>query len=212
MWELFTHPSNIVFSISLCLMFLFGLFEIVLTILGGGSQGFLDQFLPEDVGHNAELGVDADAGIVTRVLDWLYLGRIPLFVWLIIFLCVYSLLGFAIQAIVNQMTSMMFSAWIIAPSCIFLCMPFVRFSAMLIARILPQDETTAIYSDELIGRTATIILGDARPQSPAQAKVKDQHGLTHYILVEPEQDEIFSQGQSVVLTQKTNVGFQATML
>lgn len=212
MWELFTHPSNIVFSISLCLMFLFGLFEIVLTILGGGSQGFLDQFLPEDVGHNAELGVDADAGIVTRVLDWLYLGRIPLFVWLIIFLCVYSLLGFTIQAFVNQMTSMMFSAWIIAPACIFLCMPFVRFSAMLIARILPQDETTAIYSDELIGRTATIILGDARPQSPAQAKVKDQHGLTHYILVEPEQDEIFSQGQSVVLTQKTNVGFQATML
>ncbi|MCL6232969.1 MULTISPECIES: YqiJ family protein [Acinetobacter] len=212
MWELFTHPSNIVFSISLCLMFLFGLFEIVLTILGGGSQGFLDQFLPEDVGHNAELGVDADAGIVTRVLDWLYLGRIPLFVWLIIFLCVYSLLGFTIQAVVNQMTSMMFSAWIIAPACIFLCMPFVRFSAMLIARILPQDETTAIYSDELIGRTATIILGDARPQSPAQAKVKDQHGLTHYILVEPEQDEIFSQGQSVVLTQKTNVGFQATML
>ncbi|QOW50333.1 MULTISPECIES: YqiJ family protein [unclassified Acinetobacter] len=212
MWELFTHPSNIVFSISLCLMFLFGLFEIVLTILGGGSQGFLDQFLPEDVGHNAELGVDADAGIVTRVLDWLYLGRIPLFVWLIIFLCVYSLLGFTIQAVVNQMTSMMFSAWIIAPACIFLCMPFVRFSAMLIARILPQDETTAIYSDELIGRTATIILGNARPQSPAQAKVKDQHGLTHYILVEPEQDEIFSQGQSVVLTQKTNVGFQATML
>ena len=212
MWELFTHPSNIVFSISLCLMFLFGLFEIVLTILGGGSQGFLDQFLPEDVGHNAELGVDADAGIVTRVLDWLYLGRIPLFVWLIIFLCVYSLLGFTIQAVVNQITSMMFSAWIIAPACIFLCMPFVRFSAMLIARILPQDETTAIYSDELIGRTATIILGDARPQSPAQAKVKDQHGLTHYILVEPEQDEIFSQGQSVVLTQKTNVGFQATML
>ena len=212
MWELFTHPSNIVFSISLCLMFLFGLFEIVLTILGGGSQGFLDQFLPEDVGHNAELGVDADAGIVTRVLDWLYLGRIPLFVWLIIFLCVYSLLGFTIQAVVNQMTSMMFSAWIIAPACMFLCMPFVRFSAMLIARILPQDETTAIYSDELIGRTATIILGDARPQSPAQAKVKDQHGLTHYILVEPEQDEIFSQGQSVVLTQKTNVGFQATML
>ena len=212
MWELFTHPSNIVFSISLCLMFLFGLFEILLTILGGGSQGFLDQFLPEDVGHNAELGVDADAGIVTRVLDWLYLGRIPLFVWLIIFLCVYSLLGFTIQAVVNQMTSMMFSAWIIAPACVFLCMPFVRFSAMLIARILPQDETTAIYSDELIGRTATIILGDARPQSPAQAKVKDQHGLTHYILVEPEQDEIFSQGQSVVLTQKTNVGFQATML
>ncbi|OTG79922.1 hypothetical protein B9T33_10390 [Acinetobacter sp. ANC 5054] len=209
MWELFTHPSNIVFSISLCLMFLFGIFEILLTLLGGGSQGFLDQFLPEDIGHNAELGVDADGSAITKVLDWLYLGRVPLFVWLIIFLCIYSLLGFAIQAIFDQITHMMFSAWIIAPACIFLCMPFVRFCAMFIARILPQDETTAIYSEELIGRTATIILGEARQQYPAQAKVQDQHGLTHYILVEPEQNEIFSQGQSVVLTQKTTVGFQA---
>ncbi|MGE8683446.1 MAG: YqiJ family protein [Acinetobacter sp.] len=212
MWELFTHPSNIVFSISLCLMFLFGIFEILLTLLGGGSQGFLDQFLPEDVGHNAELGVDADSGVVTKLLDWLYLGRIPLFVWLIIFLCTYSLVGFTIQAIANQMINLMFSVWIIAPACVFLSMPFVRLSAMLIARILPQDETTAIYSEELIGRTATIILGEARQQYPAQAKVQDQHGLTHYILVEPEQDETFSQGQSVVLTQKTTVGFQAINL
>ena len=212
MWELFTHPSNIVFSISLCLMFLFGIFEILLTLLGGGSQGFLDQFLPEDVGHNAELGVDADSGVVTKLLDWLYLGRIPLFVWLIIFLCTYSLVGFTIQAIANQVINLMFSAWIIAPACVFLSMPFVRLSAMLIARILPQDETTAIYSEELIGRTATIILGEARQQYPAQAKVQDQHGLTHYILVEPEQDETFSQGQSVVLTQKTTVGFQAINL
>lgn len=212
MWELFTHPSNIVFSISLCLMFLFGIFEIVLTLLGGGSQGFLDQFLPEDVGHNAELGVDADHSVFTKVLDWLYLGRVPLFVWLIIFLCAYSLLGFTIQALVNQFTNMMFSAWLIAPACVFLCMPFVRYSAMLLARILPQDETTAIYSDELIGRTATIILGNARQKYPAQARVQDQHGLTHYILVEPELDEVFNQGQSVVLTQKTAVGFQAINL
>lgn len=52
-------------------------------------------------------------------------------------------------------------------------MPLGRYSAMIIARILPQDESTAIYSEELIGRTAVIILGEAKTNSPAQAKVQD---------------------------------------
>jgi hypothetical protein len=79
----------------------------------------------------------------------------------------------------------------------------------LISKIIPKDETTAIHSDELIGRTAQIILGQAKQNSPAQAKVKDQFGQTHYVLVEPELDIIFYQGQDVILTQRTKIGFQA---
>ncbi len=48
MWELFTHPSNIVFSISLSLMLMFAALECILLLLGGGSQNMLEQFLPED--------------------------------------------------------------------------------------------------------------------------------------------------------------------
>ena len=88
-------------------------------------------------------------------------------------------------------------------------MPIVRFSAALISKIIPKDETTAIHTDDLIGRTAHIVLGEARPNSPAQAKVKDQFGQTHYVLVEPEQDIVFKQGQDVILTQRTKIGFQA---
>jgi hypothetical protein len=88
----------------------------------------------------------------------------------------------------------------------------VRFLAMAASKLLPQDETSAIYSDELIGRTATIILGDAKVNSPAQAKVRDQHGQTHYVLVEPENNQILNQGQNVVLTHKTKNGFQAIAL
>ena len=54
--------------------------------------------------------------------------------------------------------------------------------------------------------------GEAKQNYPAQAKVIDQFGQTHYILVEPELDEIFQQGQSVILTQRTKLGFQATPL
>ncbi|NNH87908.1 YqiJ family protein [Acinetobacter terrae] len=214
MWELITHPSNLIFSVCICLMLLLGILELILLLLGGGSQGFLEQFLPDDLStaQHAEIGVDADQSIFTQVLDWLYLGRVPLFVWLIIFLTIYGLSGFIIQSIFHHFTAHFFSAWIIAPACLFLSMPLVRYSAMIIARILPQDETTAIYSEELIGRTAVIILGEAKINSPAQAKVLDQFGQTHYVLVEPEQNEIFTQGQSVVLTQRTKIGFQAITL
>lgn len=62
MWELLTHPSNIIFSISLCLLFLLGTLEIILMIFGGGSQGFLDQFLPEELSTSKDVDVHIDGG------------------------------------------------------------------------------------------------------------------------------------------------------
>lgn len=214
MWDLLTHPSNLIFSVCICLLFFFALLEVLLLLAGGGSQGILDQFLPDDlISHkDVEVNIDGSSGLLIQFLDWLYIGRVPLLIWLIIFLTLYGLSGLILQSVLFQWTGQYISAWIMAPACLFLSMPLVRYSAMLITRILPQDETTAIYSDELIGRTAIIILGVASPNSPAEAKVQDQHGLTHYILVEPEQDESFQQGQSVILTGRTKIGFYAMHL
>lgn len=212
MWELFTHASNLFFSVSLCLMLLLGIFECLLVILGSSTQGFLDQFIPEQVGGSHSLDFDTDQSLFVQFLDWLYLGRVPVLVWLIIFLTVYSLFGFAMQAVFFKFTHSYLAIWIAAPVSLFLCMPFVRLCTAIIAKILPQDETTAIHSEELIGRTALIILGQAKQNYPAQAKVLDQFGQTHYILVEPELDITFSQGQEVILTHKTVNGFQAIQL
>lgn len=214
MWELFTHTSNLFFSVSLCLMLLLGIFECLLLILGASTQGFLDQFIPDGLSEAKSLGVDLDTehSVFVQFLDWLYLGRVPVLVWLIIFLTVYALFGFTMQALYFSFTQQYLAIWIAAPACLFLCMPFVRISAAVIAKFLPQDETTAIHSEELIGRTALIILGEAKQNYPAQAKVIDQFGQTHYVLVEPELDIIFSQGQEVILTQKTVNGFQAIQL
>ena len=211
MWELFTDPSNIFFSVSLSLMLLLGVTEFLLLLVGTSSQGFLDQFVPDQLAevNHPDLDITAQQSIWVQLLDWLYLGRVPVLIWLIIFLTVYALTGFVVQSIFFQFTEHFFPVWIIAPACIFLCMPIVRLSVALIGKILPKDETTAIYSHELIGLKAEIILGEARLNYPAQAKVKDQHGQTHYILVEPEIEAHFKQGQVVILTHKTANGFQA---
>lgn len=212
MWEIFVHPSNIFFSVSLCLMLLLGLVEALLLIAGATTQGFLDQFIPDQLfeAQHPDLNLESNPSIFVQILDWLYIGRIPVLVWLIIFLTTFGLFGLITQGLFFQFTETYFPLWIIAPASLILCMPIVRIVSATIAKVLPQDETTAIHSEELIGLNAEIILGEARLNYPAQAKVKDQHGLTHYIMVEPETDLVFTQGQTVLLTQKTKIGFQAT--
>lgn len=211
MWQLFIDPSNLFFSVSLCLMLFLGIFEGVLLLIGFSSQGFLDQFIPAQLleVQQPNLDIHPEYQLWVQFLDWLYLGKIPVLVWLIIFLTVYALFGFTIQAIFYDFTQSYFPLWIIAPACLILCMPLVRLCCAVIAKILPRDESTAIKLEELIGRTAQIILGNAKLNYPAQAKVKDQFGQTHYILVEPETDITFQQGQYIVLTHKTKIGFQA---
>ena len=209
-WDLLTHPSNIVFSIALMLCLFIGVLELILLIFGGSSS-FIEQFLPDHLTDtpNTDISLEQPEHSFTQFLEWLYLGKVPLLVWLIIFLTVYALTGLILQDVFFHLTEQYLSVWIIAPACLFLCMPIVRVSAALIANIIPKDETTAIHNDDLIGRTAHIILGEAKPNFPAQAKVKDQFGQTHYILVEPELNIIFHQGQDVILTQRTKIGFQA---
>lgn len=208
--DLLTHPSNFTFSIALLLCLFIGVLELILLLLGGSSS-FFEQFLPDGLSdvNQADISIEPSNNFFIQFLEWLYLGKVPLLIWLIIFLTAYGLTGLILQNIFFHLTEHYFSAWLIAPASLFLCMPIVRFSAKFIAKIIPKDETTAIYSDELIGLTAHIILGEAKPNSPAQAKVKDQFGQTHYVLVEPELDTIFYQGQDVILTQKTKIGFQA---
>lgn len=212
MWELATHASNIVFSICIVLVFMFGILETLLLCFGGGSQDFLAQFLPDNSSiKEPELHLTEPQGALQQFLDWLYIGRLPLLIWLIIFLTIYGLSGLVIQALLLKLTDSYFTAWLIAPACLFLVMPLVRLCAKNLEKILPKDETTAIYNEQLIGRTALIVLGHARLNSPAQGKVYDQFNQVHYVLLEPEEDIVLHQGETVILTQQTKVGFKAIL-
>ena len=212
MWELATHSSNVVFSICIALVFMFGVLETLLLCFFGGSQGFLEQFLPDNSSiKDPDVNFAEPQGAIQHVLDWLYIGRLPLLIWFIIFLTIYGLSGLLIQALFQKLTDAYLNAWIIVPACLFLVMPLVRFTAKILEKFLPKDETTAIYSEQLIGRSALIILGNARMNSPAQGKVYDQFNQVHYVLLEPEEDIVLQQGETVILTQQTKVGFKAIL-
>ena len=117
MWEIFVHPSNIFFSVSLCLMLLLGLVEALLLIAGATTQGFLDQFIPDQLfeAQHPDLNLESNPSIFVQILDWLYIGRIPVLVWLIIFLTTFGLFGLITQGLFFHFTESYFPLWIIAP-------------------------------------------------------------------------------------------------
>ena len=76
--------------------------------------------------------------------------------------------------------------------------------------VMPKDETTAVTLDTLVGRVATVTLGTATAERPAEARVNDEHGTTHYVRVIPEAGrQALPQGTQVLLVRQEGNCFVA---
>jgi len=83
---------------------------------------------------------------------------------------------------------------------LFLALPVIRVLGGLLGKIIIRDETEVVSRNSFVGRVATITLGEAKQGSPAEAKFRDEHGTTHYVMVEPDHtNETFVSGESVLL-------------
>ena len=52
-----------------------------------------------------------------------------------------------------------------------------------------------------------ITIGQAAAGSPAEARFSDEFGTTHYVMVEPDGEETFSQGDQVLLVAERGATF-----
>ncbi|MCP2041232.1 membrane protein implicated in regulation of membrane protease activity [Neisseria sp. HSC-16F19] len=204
MWELINAPQNLIFGVAIALMLLLGLLEI-LSLLLGGVNDWIDGLLPDSLTEpaHAEIGVDAvDGGALIRFLSWLYVGKVPLLMLMVVFLAVFGLAGFILQGMVHSLSGHYLSAWLAVPAAWFASLPLVRAAAAGLYRILPKDETTAITQDELIGRIGTVTTGTARAGFAAEVRVRDQHGQQHYVMAEADGDDALPQGSTVLLVAR----------
>ena len=91
-------------------------------------------------------------------------------------------------------------------------LPTTRYLGLSIAKVMPKEETDAVSRSSFVGAIATIIRGEAERGKPAEAKLRDVNGTTHYILVEPDQPGVkFAQGNEVLLVKKSGSIFQAVI-
>lgn len=214
MIDLLTAGPNWVFAAALGLMLLVGVIEVLGALAGGGLSDWFDSLLPE-----LDLDVDGDVsapelsgGFAAQVLDFLCLGRVPVLVLLVIFLAGFGLAGLIVQTIALELVGAVLSGWLVVPVALVTGLGATNVLGRGLARIMPKQETDAVSDSSFVGRIAVITLGTARPQAPAEAKLRDQHGHTHYIMVEPDRaDASFEQGTQVLLVAQRGSVFTAIL-
>lgn len=218
--------ENMPFTVALIVMVLIGLLEGVTTLLGFGASSLLDSLLPE-ADLDVDLDLDADAGAIeasdgfdlgevghpsalSRVLGWLHIGRVPILILFLVFLTAFGFAGLVLQQIADAFTGRLAPALLVSVPALVVAVFLVRTIGGLLARIIPKDETAAVSETTFVGRIAVVTLGAARRGQPAQAKLRDQHGQTHYVMVEPDNDaDTLTSGEHVLLVSRHGHLFHA---
>ncbi len=192
---LFTAAENLPFGIAFTLIIALALIEGLGMLVSLSPSTMLDQLIPD-----ADAGVD---GGLQGLLGWLHLGRVPSLVLLVLFLAGYALFGYSLQVVIRGFFGAYLPAWLAGLLAIPPGLVTVRSLGTLLARLVPRDETSAVSEKSLIGRTGVISGGVARRGLAAQARVRDGHGRTHYLMVEPDvEDEEFADGTEILIVRK----------
>jgi len=217
--------SNLPFTVALGVMLAIAMAEAMGAVFGLSPSGLIDQMLPDieadvDVGVETDLSTDASAGdasagdgAVSKVLAWLCVGRVPALVLLVAFLTMFGLSGLIIQSGSSALVGTTLPAWLASIGAIVVGLHPTRWFALSLARIMPREESEAVSSSSFVGRVATMTRGVARVGRPAEAKLRDEHGHMHYVLVEPDNSsDAFERGTDVLLiSQSSPIRFNAIL-
>lgn len=198
------------FIIALVILTIIAALEGLSMVFGAALSGLLDGVLPDldlpDLDADIDADVDLDVsglesvGPLTYLMSWLSFGKAPALILIIVFLAVFGLAGLTIQSAVHGATGLIPPGWMASIPAILIAIPSMRYGGKAFGAVMPKEETEAVSTERFIGKVATVIRGKAERGMPAEAKLKDLHGLTHWVLVEPDEDgESFAAGEEVIV-------------
>lgn len=183
------------FTVATFLMLLIAIVEGIAMVVGASLSEWFHHALPDPW--------DAVHGPFDKMLGWLYVGRVPVLVLLVLFLAGFAFTGFALNMVAHRFLGTWVPPLISVPLAFFATLPVVRILGAGLARLIPQDQTFAVSFESLVGRVATIVSGTARPGYPAQARVPNEYGQNIYVMVEPEADGVtFQAGERILLKKQ----------
>ena len=179
--------------------------ELLGALLGAMPSDMIDGAFDFDADGDAD--VDGSAGL-GAAFGWMGFGKVPALVVLMAFLVSFGLAGVAVQWLAEAVWAML-PGWLAAAPALVAAVPATRIVSRTVGRILPSEETEASSSEGFVGRVATLGAATARPGLPAEAKLTDAHGQTHYVRVVPAEGEALEAGHDVLLIDKTGGVFGA---
>ncbi|KAF0811149.1 hypothetical protein A167_00181 [Alcanivorax sp. S71-1-4] len=206
MMTFFAASGSGPFTVAVLVMLGLALIELATLLTGASVNDLLDDFVVTHAGLEGSTTPEAQ-GVIGRFLAWLYVGHVPVLMILIVWLCVFGLSGLVLQAVLRSSLGFALPGIVAAPLVLGVTLPLVRRCVGGLARILPRDETNAVSPDTFIGRTAVLVGGNASRALPAQARLTDEFGTTHYVLVVPDDtDGVLPSGSLVLLVARLGNG------
>ena len=200
---------NLPFAIALGVMLLLGLLQVI----GLGNFDFAGDV---EIDVDADFDVDADgivadptsAGLGGALTTLLGLGKVPFFVWLMTFLLLFAGIGVGVQGFADSLTGSPLYSWLAALIAGGASIPATAVLVRPIGAIMPQDETSAVRLNSLVGKRGRITDGKAAKGSPARARVRDHHGQAHYVMVEPHEGaSVIPAGDDILLVRREGQTF-----
>lgn len=226
--------QNTSFAVALGLMIAIAMAEGVGTLMGLGLSSMIDSLLPEvdlpdvdvpefdaDMSGGAlpadleVVGASTDAtaagpGLFGRILGWLCFGRVPALIILVIFLTGFGIAGYLVQGMIHSVTGWLLPGIVASAAAFAGALPFTRVTALGLSKIMPKDESDAVSRATFVGRSALIVQGNARSGLPAQARLRDATGQSHYLQVEPDVDgEVLEQGTEIIIVRQLGATYTA---
>jgi hypothetical protein len=199
--EFFTSSQNAAFVWALVILTILSLVIVLGTLLGAIH-------LPD---ADADLEVDWETeGIASGLLEYFGVAAMPLSIFVLVGTCSFFVTGYAIQMFAIQTRGAFLPGWIAILPALLVTLTVCRLSGKAFAKSQLKLHTTAVASSSFLYRLVVIQQGTARPGLAAEAKLVDEHGQTHYVLVEPKNpNESFPQGSEVVLVEQIGSRFLA---
>ncbi|WP_218418433.1 OB-fold-containig protein [Alteromonas lipotrueae] len=203
MLDILLSDANFWFSIALATVAILFIIEIVGLVFGISMVGLLDD-MPSS-------NIDVESSSILSFGSWLNLDRVPLLIWLVVLLSIFGLLGFVTNYATKSIANTTLPVWVTLPFSAIVGTLLTSKVSVIIAAVIPKFQTSAIQNDDFIGAVAHITIGIASKGNPAEAKFTDDYAQPHYVLVEPfEDNELFKQGERVILVKKTTHSWLAT--
>jgi len=203
MYEFLFADINTGFAIALSVVAILGLLEGIGMLIGLSVMNIMDQFSPFEL--DVEIDTDISANGLTPLLGWLYLNKLPLLVWAVLFLTSFSIAGYTFNFVLLGTLSATLPTFIAYIFAFILAIFMTRLIGKPLAVILPKNESSAVSNHSFTGLVAKITIGTAKKNSPAEAVLVDQYNQKHYVLVAPDDsNDTFNQSEEVVLVEKTS--------
>ncbi|MBO9464025.1 DUF1449 family protein [Tropicibacter sp. R15_0] len=152
----------------------------------------------------ADVDVDTDlpdgAAQPSGIAAWLGFGKMPALIWLSAILMAFGITGVVLQNLVLGLFGAALPALLAAIPAAVAAIFFARRFGTGFARLIPKTETAALSERHLGRRQGVITQGTAARGRPAEVKVTDRFGNTHYLRAEPLRDDAqIPQGTEVVV-------------